>query len=210
MSQLLKTIILGGGGHGRDVFGLLSRQQNLSIIAILDDNWKDKERFLGCPALLLEGIQKHLDSGDHYALGIGYPLIRRRILDSIADCELTPIPTATHPSSVVSEHAKLGIGCTIFELSSVSPNVNIGDHCSISQHVTIGHDTVLEENVCVFPGASISGNVRVGKDTMIGTNATILQHVSIGENVKIGAGSLIIKDVPDGATMTAAPAQLRQ
>jgi sugar O-acyltransferase (sialic acid O-acetyltransferase NeuD family) len=210
MGKLLKTVILGGGGHARDVLELISNQKGLDVIGILDDNWTNKQRFDSCPVSLLDGIQKNIKKAEAYVLGIGHPNVRRLILESIKEYAISPTPPLVHHTSVVSSQSKLGIGCTIFELSSVSPNVRIGDHCSISQHVTLGHDVELEENVCIFPGASISGNVTVGKDTMIGTNATILQGVSIGSNVKIGAGALVIKDVPNGVTMVGTPSHLHQ
>jgi len=48
---------------------------------------------------------------------------------------------------------------------------------------------------------------RVRKGATIGTGATILCGITIGAKAFVGAGSVVTRDVPDGATVAGNPAK---
>jgi maltose O-acetyltransferase len=50
--------------------------------------------------------------------------------------------------------------------------------------------------------------VRIGRNGWIGGGAIILPGVTIGDDVIIGAGSVVTRDVPDGATARGNPARM--
>ena len=43
---------------------------------------------------------------------------------------------------------------------------------------------------------------------MIGAGAVIVRNVTIGKNAKIGANSVIVNDIPEGATAVGNPARI--
>ena len=67
----------------------------------------------------------------------------------------------------------------------------------VYQHVTIG---ALEDGSKEVP--------IIGNDVVIGAGATLLGPIKIGDGVKIGAGSVVLKDVPEGATAVGVPAKI--
>jgi serine O-acetyltransferase len=72
----------------------------------------------------------------------------------------------------------------------------IGSGTSLGPFVTIG---------------LLSGNYQgpvIGRHVSIGTGAKILGPVRIGNNARIGANSVVLQDVPDGATAVGAPARI--
>jgi len=78
----------------------------------------------------------------------------------------------------------------------LSKDVVIGDDCTIFQQVTIG---------------TINGDRRspvIGDRVFIGAGAKILGPVTIGNDAMIGANSVVIRDVPDGATAVGVPARV--
>lgn len=70
----------------------------------------------------------------------------------------------------------------------------IGDNVDISQFVTIG--------------ANEGQAATIGNNVYIGPNVCIVESVKIGNNVTIGAGSVVVKDVPDNATVAGNPARI--
>jgi acetyltransferase-like isoleucine patch superfamily enzyme len=51
------------------------------------------------------------------------------------------------------------------------------------------------------------GDVEIGDHVMIGANTTILPGVRIGDRAVVGAGSVVTKDVPEGAFVAGNPAR---
>jgi serine O-acetyltransferase len=78
----------------------------------------------------------------------------------------------------------------------IHPKAKIGINCLIHQQVTIGTAVdgaddvpVVEENVKIYAGAKVLGPIR------------------IGARATIGANSVVLTDVPEGATVIGSPAR---
>ena len=71
----------------------------------------------------------------------------------------------------------------------------IGKNCSIIASVTIGM-----RNEYAFP--------EIGDNVFIGAGARVLGGIRIGSDVNIGANSVVISDIPDGATVVGAPGRV--
>ena len=54
----------------------------------------------------------------------------------------------------------------------------------------------------------MAGHVEVGEGSHIGIGVSIIQGIKIGKWCTIGAGTVIIKDVPDGATVVGNPGKI--
>jgi serine O-acetyltransferase len=48
----------------------------------------------------------------------------------------------------------------------------------------------------------------IGRKVRIGTGAKIIGRVRIGDGARIGANSVVLDDVPEGATVVGAPARI--
>jgi acetyltransferase EpsM len=57
-----------------------------------------------------------------------------------------------------------------------------------------------------MPLAAISGNVNIGERCLIGAQSAILQGITVGDDCTVGMGAVVIRDVPDGATVMGNPA----
>lgn len=106
----------------------------------------------------------------------------------------------------IGENTTIGAFCDIGGI--------VGNNCKIQCHVSIPPLTVIEDNVFIGPGvkfcndkhmdASLKGYV-VHEGARIGAGAVICANV--GKNSIIGAGSVVLKDVPGGATVVGNPAK---
>jgi acetyltransferase-like isoleucine patch superfamily enzyme len=48
----------------------------------------------------------------------------------------------------------------------------------------------------------------LGDEVMVGAHAVVLPRVKVGARATIGAGSVVARDVPEGASVAGAPATL--
>jgi serine O-acetyltransferase len=79
--------------------------------------------------------------------------------------------------------------------------VRIGRDCSVNPWVTVGMSASRRW------GFDKRGP-NIGNDVYIGTGAKVLGPITIGDGARIGANSVVIDDVPAGATVVGAPARV--
>ncbi len=102
----------------------------------------------------------------------------------------------------------------------IHPGARIGRRVFIDHGmgVVIGETTIVEDDVLIYKGVVLGGTscertIRhpyVKKGAVIGSNVCILGAIVVGENAKIGSGSVVIHDVPDGATVVGIPGRAIQ
>ncbi|HIF9257529.1 TPA: acyltransferase [Photobacterium damselae] len=100
---------------------------------------------------------------------------------------------------------RIGYGTFIFAMGGV----NIGDNCQISRYVTIysaNHD--VNGTHIPYDDKYILKAVSIGHSVWVGMHAKILPGVSIGDGAIIGMGSVITKDVPNGAIVVGNPQRI--
>ena len=96
------------------------------------------------------------------------------------------------------------------------PSVRIGPGLSLphaGRGVSIDGDAGIGANCMIFPFVTIgrdgrSASPRLGDDIMVGTGARILGPVTVGSGAHVGANSVVIQDVPPGATAFGVPARI--
>lgn len=111
--------------------------------------------------------------------------------------------------------------CTVHAPVWIGKEVKIGDRVKIQAFTFIPDGVTIENDVFIGPHVvftndpdlAIKGKsgwkpTLVKKGAKIGANASILAGVVIGENSVVGMGSVVLKDVPDGATIVGNPARL--
>ena len=94
--------------------------------------------------------------------------------------------------------AEIGPGLRIWHFGNIviHANVVIGANCTLRHGVTIGDR---------HSGGPVP---KLGNNVDIGAYAQILGGVTIGNNCKIGALSVVLSDLPDGATAVGIPARI--
>lgn len=80
----------------------------------------------------------------------------------------------------------------------------------IGETATVGDDCLLYKGV-VLGGVSLARTVRhpqLGPGVVVGSNACILGAIDIGARARIGSGSVVVRPVPEGATVVGVPARV--
>jgi acetyltransferase-like isoleucine patch superfamily enzyme len=93
-------------------------------------------------------------------------------------------------------HMKVGKH-TSFALM-VMPDVMFPERISVGINTVIGYNTTILAHEYLIHEYRL-GDVVIGDEVLIGANSTILPGLSIGNGAIVSAGTLVHKDVPEGA-----------
>lgn len=99
----------------------------------------------------------------------------------------------------------------------IHPGAKIGRGLVIDHGmgVVIGETSEIGDNVLLYHGVTLGGTGKdkgkrhptVGNNVVIGAGAKVLGPIYIGSNSKIGANSVVLNNVPEGATAVGIPAK---
>jgi serine O-acetyltransferase len=97
----------------------------------------------------------------------------------------------------------------------IHPGARIGRGVFIDHGmgVVIGETAVVGDDVTLYQGVTLGGTGKekgkrhptVEAGALIGGGAKVLGNIVVGRNARIGAGSVVVHDVPPGATVVGVP-----
>ena len=114
---------------------------------------------------------------------------------------------------MISNTARFFTGIDIHPAADIAGGVFI-DH---GTGVVIGETAKIEKNVVIYQGVTLGGTGKdkgcrrhpyIKEGCVISCGAKILGGITVGENSKIGAGSVVLEDVPQGATVVGIPGKV--
>jgi acetyltransferase-like isoleucine patch superfamily enzyme len=139
-----------------------------------------------------------------------------------------------YAGSVIGARFHAGHGALVRESNEFGDDVSVGSHAIVEHHVRLADGvrihsgafvpefSVLESGAWVGPHAVLTNatyplspdakrtlrgpHLKAG--AKIGANATLLPGVVIGADALVGAGSVVVRDVPDGAVVAGNPARI--
>lgn len=209
-------LIVGAGGFGREVLDIVDAINAAvpapvwTLVGVADDGPTAANlgllaergvRYLGSSAQAIdEGL------ATHYAVGIGSPDARRKVVQYYDTAGLEAA-TLVHPAVTMGFGVSLGPGAIVAAGARLTTNIRLGRHVHLNLNVTVGHDSTIGDFVSVNPLASISGDCTVEDGVLIGVAGVILNALTVGAGATVGGSACVVKNVAPGATVKGVPAR---
>ena len=119
---------------------------------------------------------------------------------------------------IISQTTRFFTGVEIHPGAKIGKNLFI-DH---GMGVVIGETSEIGDNVTIYHNVTLGGSSpsidserqrhekrhpTIGNDVVIGSGAQIIGPIKVGNNSRIAANAVVVKDVPENATMVGIPAK---
>lgn len=209
-----RFVIIGAGGHGRELLDLVEAAGLRNRFAgFVDDAavaGESAERLRRRAAAVVGTVTDLLGSDDDVdvVVGIGTSSVRRTIDERLAG-SIRPRHSLVlvHPSASLGSDLRLADGVVVGAHTTLTTNVALGRHTHVNVGCAIQHDSRLGDFVTVSPGVFVNGDVTIGDDVFIGTGASVTRGCTVGAGAVIGAGAVVLDDVAPGAFVAGVPAR---
>jgi UDP-perosamine 4-acetyltransferase len=207
-------LIIGGGGHAKQVIETLRLTYPHAPLAIIDRRTDDLRGVLGVPVIGTDDfLQNAATKGFRFFTmgfgGVGDNQPRAEAFARASRAGLAPLQVM-HPSAVIAASATIGRGSQCLFGAVIEAEALLGDNVLVSSRAIVEHDCRVGDHVHVATGAIVTGAVEIGAFAHIGAGAVVRQGAKIGANALVGMGSVVTKDVPPGVTVMGNPARPRE
>ena len=212
MDPTESVVIIGAGGHAREVADIIRLQSHESggqipLGFVVDREYVTPKINYELPIL---GDWSWFENADRKRISVicavGDPVVRKRLVQRAISLGLR-FTKVISPLAFVSPTAVLGEGVMIFPFSVISTGVVVGNHSIVNTGANISHDGRIDDFVTIGPGVQIAGNVTIGDGCYLGIGANVVDRVSIGSLTVVGAGATVIHDLPEAVTAVGSPAR---
>ncbi|WP_248320730.1 acetyltransferase [Caballeronia sp. Sq4a] len=204
-----RLLIIGGGGLGRIVYDVLSKDASLRDEIELG-GFLDTRADVAIPegldcAVVGNPLDYKVREGDLFIPAVGDPVWRRKLVAPL-QAQGAAFFSFKNGASVAAR-VRIGEGTFVTPGAVISTDCAIGAFTYIDTYTIVGHDVTVGEHCMIGAMTFIAGGVNIGDGVTINPRSTIAKGVTIGAGATIGIGSVVVRDVPPGVTVFGNPAR---
>ena len=205
-----RLLIIGAGGFGREVLAWAracpEHEVDWEVGGFIDANPNALDGFNVSVPIVGSDIDYQPLPSDVFVCAIGNPADRRKSVERLLAKDACFV-NVIHPTAVLGERVKLGIGVVVCPYCVCTSDIEIGDHTALNLHCSVGHDARIGSYCQLSSYSDVTGHVQLADEVFMGSHASILPSVSVGDRAVVGAGSVVISKVKPGTTVMGVPAK---
>lgn len=203
-------LIIGARGYGRGAYDIARMSSgydiDFDVKGFLDDKNEALDGYPNYPPILSSVEDYIIQTDDVFVCALGDVKYKEKYVNMILN-KGGEFYTLVHSSCHIGTNVKIGKGCIVGYNTQIDSDASIGDYVNVQTNVVIGHDTKIGDWTIMDCFTFAGGHASVGERVTIHTGAMILPHKEIGNSSVINAGSVVIRDVKEGATVMGNPAK---
>lgn len=203
-------LIIGARGWGREVYDIakacIRAGENIEVKGFLDDKSNALDSYKNYPPIIGPVESYIVQKDDVFICALGDVNYKKDYVEKVLN-KGGEFISLIHPTAVIGNNAKIGVGCIIGAYANISCDTIVGDYVTISIKAGVGHDSTVGDYTHIGGLTNISGFVSIGKQVTIHPCSNIIPHRVINDNSIVGTGSVVIRNVKAGATVFGNPAK---
>jgi len=202
-------IIIGARGFGREIYNIATQckeyQKEWIIKGFLDDKLDSLDEFVNYPKIISSVEDYEVQKEDVFICALGDVKYKKKYV-SLIMVKGGKFVNIIHPTSIISNNTKLGLGIIICPFTYISNEVIIGNFVTIQSPCAIGHDVKIGEYCQINALSFFGGFSKLEDGVTINPGSMILPKKVIGENSTIGINSSVIGNIKPNKTVYGNPA----
>lgn len=211
---MIDVVIVCAGNRGRSIYYNIVKANSIAdkkqqerpynLLGFINDI-PDALNGCGIDAPILGSIIDWYPKGNEmYIMGTADPKAKEK-LAAMLKARGCRFISFVSPNAVVPPDLKMGEGCVV-EAYRIGCGVKLGSFVSVNASMLMSGAEI--DDYSTTTGFTVIENAYVGKRVFVGSHAVVTDGVKIGDDVRISIGSIVTKDVPDGATVFGVPAEV--
>lgn len=205
-------VLIGGGNQAHYTIDIIEKENKYNIVGIIDsvhDIGSDRfgYKVIGRQENLSELVKEYdihvgiISIGDNWSRYYVY----NKIIEQVPTFKFV---NAIHPSVIIGNDVKIGVGVVAMAGCIFNPKSTIEDFTFFATGAQVEHDCYIDKFSSISAGSITGGYVKLGQFSAITLGVTVIDRVEIGTNTVIGSGSLVVKSLPDNVLVYGNPAKI--
>ena len=141
-----RLIVISAGDYAREVAWMAGTTpkncRDWVFAGFLDGRRQKLDKYPGSGPILGNPESYEIQENDRFICAIGSINDLRKYAELI-EKRGGLFANVIHPSALIGERTKIGVGCIVWPNATITTDVTIGSHVSIHPNVVVSHDAVI-------------------------------------------------------------------